>query len=150
MGGYAQWSSKADKPAGKAVGSADKSNLGGTAPGAVVAFIGSKGGGSQARAADNTNVAPGARINPVMHAATVMHVGLADEAPDTRRNVPIHPGLQPGLFRTARDANPIAPRGMENDPTANDGRPLSPDGRHRGESPEIPTQNRMPKGPYVR
>lgn len=103
----------------------DVANLGGTAPGGTVAFMSAKGDPS--------------RLDPIV-AAHMMHYGATDGAPDVSKNVPIHPGLAPGLFRTARHM--VAPDGETNDPTANDGRPLSQDGKHRGESPEVIKQNR--------
>lgn len=106
----------------------DVANEGGTAPGGSVAFMSVKG--------------DPARIDPIV-AAHMMHYSAADGAPDVSKNVPIHPGLTPGLFRTARDNK--APDGMTNDPTANDGRPISADGKHRGQNPEVPTQ---PRGSY--
>lgn len=132
----------------------DLQNLGGTAPGGLVGF---PGGAAQWNtpnaAAHEENSPPGATANPLhKHLADAMryaHQTAADEGPgDGRHNVPIHPGLVPGLFRTAQDANPRAPdgRGIEDDmAVAPDSRPISPDGRHRGELPEIPKQNR---GPY--
>lgn len=106
----------------------DVAALGGTAPGGTIAFMGAKGDPS--------------RLDPIT-AAHMKHYGAADEAPDGSRNVPIHPGLAPGMFKTPR--NHVAPDGqmkVMNDATANDGRPISPDGRHRGDSPEVPKQSR--------
>jgi len=109
----------------------DIANMGGTAPGGTVAFMGAVG-----RSGD---------VDPVT-AAKMQHYGLKDEAPSAKGDAPIHPGLRPGLFRTARDANYQAPDGQVNDPTANDGHPSSPStGYHRGESPEILKQ---PRGGY--
>lgn len=105
----------------------DVANLGGTAPGGTIAFMGSKG-------------AP-PRIDPIA-AAHLMHYSAADGAPDGSGNVPIHPGLVTGQFRTARDANYPAPDGMSADPAHEGGAPIAPDGRHRGESPEVVKQNR--------
>lgn len=123
----------------------DVANEGGTAPGGTVAFMGAASQWSTSNAAVRNNF-PTAQPNASpIKAAKMQHYGLADEAPDGSGNVPIHPGVQPGKFRTASDANPRAPGGMDNDPTANDGRPISPDGRHRGDSPEVPKQTR---GPY--
>jgi len=122
----------------------DLINAGGTAPGATVAFPGAANQWSSSNLAARNNYPTGSpNIDPI-GAWKMMHYGLADEAPDARRNVPIHPGLRPGLYRTASDANPVAPRGTwaRTDAVANDGRPLSPDGRHRGESPEVPKLTR--------
>jgi len=110
----------------------DITNLGGTAPGGVTAFVGGASQWSSSKAAkeaQNPNTPPGA--------VNAMHMTLTDEAPDGSRNVPIHPGLRPGLFRTASDANPVSPDGEA---------PRSPNGKNRGESPEIVTN---PKGGYV-
>lgn len=107
----------------------DIANEGGTAPGGTIAFMSAKGDPS--------------RLDPIT-AAHMQHYGVADGAPDGSGNVPIHPGLVPGLFRTPR--NLTSPDGeaskIQNDATANDGRPISPDGRHRGESPEVPKTSR--------
>ena len=119
-------------------------NMGGTAPGGVTAFVGGAAQWNTSKgASDKTNAPPGS----VVHAAMNMHAGLPDEAPDGSRNVPIHPGIMPGKFRTASDANPRAPdgRGIESNTAVADSGPLAPNGRHRGESPEIMTQ---PRGPY--
>lgn len=72
----------------------DVANMGGTAPGGTIAFMSAKGDPS--------------RIDPIA-AAHMMHYSAADGAPDGSGNVPIHPGLAPGLFRTAR--NNVAPDG---------------------------------------
>ena len=61
--------------------------------------------------------APAANAQKPPGAAKIMHYGLADEAPDGSRNVPIHPGIAPRLYRTASDANPRAPTGTFNDPS---------------------------------
>jgi hypothetical protein len=127
----------------------DRANTGGTAPGGTVAFMGAASQWSTSNSANRNNFPTGSpNIDPVS-AAKMQHYGLADEAPADKGDVPVHPGLQPGLFRTARDANYDAPDGQsfnvsqgENDPTANDGRPASPGGRHRGESPEVLKQSR--------
>ena len=120
----------------------DLANEGGTAPGGTVAFMGAASQWSTSNAANRNNFPTGSpNIDPVS-AAKMQHVGLADEAPAEKGDVPVHPGLAPGLFRTARDANYQAPDGQTNDPTANDGRPASPGGRHRGESPEVLKQTR--------
>ena len=124
----------------------DITNFGGTAPGGLTAFIGGSSQWSTPNALKGMhNIPPGGIINPVMHAAAVMHVGLKDEAPNARGAVPIHPGLAPGLTRTASDANPRSPDGeapVNYSPTETGGHPLAPNGRHRGESPEIPKQSR--------
>src|SRR5208282_3034634 len=101
---------------------------------------------STSNAANRANFPTGQpNVDPIS-AAKMQHVGLADEAPSDKGDVPVHPGLRPGLFRTARDANYKAPDGevptSYNDPTANDGRGTSPDGKHRGESPEVLKQTR--------
>ena len=122
----------------------DLQNLGGTAPGGLVGF---PGGAAQWNtpnaAAHDANSPPGATANPLGDAVRYAHATAHDGAPDVNRNVPIHPGLAPGLFRTASDANPRAPDGRG---ITTQG-PIAPNGRHRGESPEIPTQ---PKGAYSR
>lgn len=118
----------------------DLETEGGTAPGGTVAFMGQAAQWSSSKAA-NSN--PNPAYTGHVRAAKMMHYGLADEAPSAKGDVPVHPGLRPGLFRTARDANYQAPDGESNDPTANDGRPASPStGRHRGESPEVLKQTR--------
>lgn len=119
----------------------DVTNFGGTAPGGQTAFVGGAAQWSSSKGAQIANVPPGGQIDPV-RAGLSMHTGLKDEAPDGSRNVPIHPGLQPGLFRTARDLRSPDGEAPVNDATANDGRPVSPDGKHRGESPEVPKQSR--------
>jgi hypothetical protein len=105
----------------------DIANMGGTAPGGTVAFMSAKGDPS--------------RLDPIV-AAHMQHYGAADGAPDGSRNVPIHPGLQPGLFRTARDANMPNPDGQSADPSHTGGEPIAPSGKHRGESPEVVKQLR--------
>jgi hypothetical protein len=120
----------------------DVANEGGTAPGGTVAFMGAASQWSTSRAASGNNPT-GSNFDPVT-AAKMQHVGLADEAPGAKGDVPVHPGIMPGKFRTANDANPNAPDGevpaahstginskIKNDPTANDGRGF------RGESPEV-------------
>jgi hypothetical protein len=120
----------------------DLQNEGGTAPGGTVAFMGAASQWSTSNAANRNNFPTGSpNIDPVT-AARMQHYGLKDEAPSDKGDVPVHPGLAPGLFRTARDANYQAPDGQANDPTANDGRPSSPGGKHRGESPEVLKQTR--------
>src|ERR1700676_394794 len=121
-------------------------STGGTAPGGTVAFIGAASQWSTSNAANRNNFPRGQSNADPVGAAKMMHYGLADEAPAAKGDAPIHPGLNPGLFRTARDANYQAPDGEANDPTANDGRPVSPStGYNRGESPEVLKQTR---GPY--
>lgn len=105
----------------------DIANMGGTAPGGTVAFMSAKGDPSG--------------LDPIT-AAHMQHYGAADGAPDGSRNVPIHPGFTPGLFRTARDANMPNPDGMSADPAHTGGGPIAPDGLHRGESPEVIKSNR--------
>lgn len=117
-------------------------STGGTAPGGTVAFTGAAAQWSTSNAANRNNFPTGQpNIDPIS-AAKMQHYGLKDEAPSAKGDVPVHPGLAPGLFRTARDANYQAPDGQMNDPTANDGRPSSPGGVHRGESPEVLKQSR--------
>lgn len=150
LGGRDAFSPGATSIRGKQVQqSKDITNLGGTAPGGSRAFV-----GDSAQRTSNTGYGGGdGSVSQVKHAAAMMHGGLADEAPDGRGNVPIHPGLRTGLYRTASDANPNVPDGQRpgtqqyNDAEANDGTsPRSPDNRNRGESPEI---QKNPRGPYV-
>ena len=89
----------------------DITNLGGTAPGGQTAFIGGAAQWSSSKGAQLANVPPGGQVDPV-RAGLSMHVGLKDEAPDGSRNVPIHPGLMPGKFRMASNANPRSPNGQ--------------------------------------
>jgi hypothetical protein len=89
----------------------DVTNFGGTAPGGQTAFVGGNSQWSSSKGAQIANIPPGGQIDPV-RASLSMHAGLEDEAPDGSRNVPIHPGLQPGLFRTASDANPRSSDGQ--------------------------------------
>lgn len=131
----------------------DLQNEGGTAPGGTVAFVGAASQWATSNAANRANFPTGQpNVDPIS-AAKMQHVGLADEAPAEKGDVPVHPGLAPGQFRTARDANYNAPDGETptsftplNDPTANDGRSISGGsvlkGRHRGESPEVLKQTR--------
>lgn len=129
----------------------DLANEGGTAPGGIVAFEGAASQWSTSAAANRNNFpTPEGQDSKTLKAA-LQHSSenAVDGAPDVSGNVPIHPGLRPGLFRTARDANYPAPDGKnfnigqgKNDPTANDGHPSSPGGRHRGESPEVLKQTR--------
>lgn len=91
----------------------DVANLGGTAPGGLVGFPGGAAQWNTPNAARrDPNSPPGATANPLHGALAYSHATAADGAPDGSGNVPIHPGLQPGLFRTASDANPVAPDGM--------------------------------------
>lgn len=132
----------------------DLPNTGGTAPGGTVAFMGAASQWSSSNAAARNNFPTGApNIDPV-GAAKMQHYGLADESPAEKGDVPIHPGLQPGLFRTARDANYTSPDGKSEAPSQTNlnysaaetgGHPQTPDGKHRGESPEI---EKNPRGAY--
>lgn len=127
----------------------DLATTGGTAPGGTVAFTGAAAQWSTSNAANRNNFPTGQpNIDPIS-AARMQHYGLKDESPAEKGDVPVHPGLAPGLFRTARDANYNAPDGKQfnmgqgqNDPTVADGRPSSPAGKHRGESPEVLKQTR--------
>lgn len=125
----------------------DIANLGGTAPGGTVAFMGAASQWATSNAANRSNFPTPA--DPIVRAAGSMHDGAADGPPDAygRGNVPIHPGFAPRLVRTGRDANYASPDGMapSNSGVANDGHPSSPGGKHRGESPEILKQ---PRGAY--
>lgn len=124
----------------------DLVNEGGTAPGGTVPFMGAASQWSASNAANRNNFPQGApNIDPV-GAAKMMHYGLADESPAEKGDVPIHPGLAPGQFRTARDANYDAPDGETNvNPSETGGHPLAPNGRSRGESPEI---EKLTRGAY--
>ena len=120
----------------------DRASTGGTAPGGTVAFMGAASQWSTSNAASRNNFPKGSpNIDPVS-AAKMQHVGLKDEAPAEKGDVPVHPGLAPGQFRTARDANYDAPDGQTYSPSETGGKPLSASGRHRGESPEIEKQTR--------
>lgn len=120
----------------------DRANEGGTAPGGTVAFMGAASQWSASNSANRNNFPTGSpNIDPVS-AAKMQHYGLADEAPAEKGDVPVHPGLAPGQFRTARDANYDAPDGETYSPGETGGKPLSANGRHRGESPEIENQTR--------
>lgn len=124
---------------------ADLENEGGSAPGGVVAFPEASHQWSASNSANRNNFPTGSpNIDPVS-AAKMQHYGLADEAPAEKGDVPVHPGLAPGQFRTARDANYDAPDGMTYAPGETGGKPLTANGRHRGESPEIENQ---PRGAY--
>lgn len=123
----------------------DLQNEGGTAPGGTVAFIGAASQWSSSNAANRNNFPTGQpNVDPIS-AAKMQHVGLADDAPSAKGDVPVHPGLAPGQFRTARDANYDAPDGMTYSPSETGGHPLAPNGRSRGQSPLIPNQ---PRGSY--
>lgn len=123
----------------------DRANEGGTAPGGTVAFMGAASQWSTSNAANRNNFPTGSpNIDPVS-AAKMQHYGLKDESPAEKGDVPVHPGLAPGQFRTARDANYDAPDGMTYSPSETGGKPLAASGRHRGESPEIENQ---PRGSY--
>jgi hypothetical protein len=104
----------------------DLQNEGGTAPGGTVAFMGAASQWSTSDPTRQPNVDP-------VGAAKMQHYGLKDEAPAAKGDVPVHPGLQPGLFRTARDANYQAPDGET---------PAASGGLYRGESPEVLKQSR--------
>jgi len=126
----------------------DIANMGATAPGGSRAFMGASSQWATSNSAKGAQFPSGSNVDPVS-AAKMQHVGLEDESPAEKGDVPVHPGLRPGLFRTARDANYKAPDGQVptsftpfNDATTNDGRVASPDGRHRGESPLILKQSR--------
>ena len=123
----------------------DVANEGGTAPGGTVAFMGAASQWSTSNAANRNNFPTGSpNIDPVS-AAKMQHYGLNDESPAEKGDVPVHPGLAPGQFRTARDANYDAPDGQTFSPSETGGHPLAPDGRSRGQSPEIENQ---PRGGY--
>ena len=123
----------------------DRANEGGTAPGGTVAFMGAASQWSTSNAASRNNFPTGSpNIDPVS-AAKMQHYGLKDEAPAEKGDVPVHPGLAPGQFRTARDANYDAPDGETYSPSETGGKPLTANGRHRGESPLIP---KNPRGAY--
>jgi hypothetical protein len=97
---------------------------------------------STSNAASRNNFPTGSpNIDPVS-AAKMQHYGLKDEAPAEKGDVPVHPGLAPGQFRTARDANYDAPDGKTYSPSETGGKPLAANGRHRGESPLIPKNSR--------
>jgi hypothetical protein len=120
----------------------DRANEGGTAPGGTVAFMGAASQWSSSNAASRNNFPTGSpNIDPVS-AAKMQHYGLKDESPAEKGDVPVHPGLAPGQFRTARDANYDAPDGMTYSPSETGGKPLAANGRHRGESPLIENQTR--------
>ena len=120
----------------------DRANEGGTAPGGTVAFMGAASQWSTSNAASRNNFPTGSpNIDPVS-AAKMQHYGLKDEAPAEKGDVPVHPGLAPGQFRTARDANYDAPDGETYSPSETGGKPLAANGRHRGESPLIPKNSR--------
>jgi hypothetical protein len=125
----------------------DLPNTGGTAPGGVVAFMGQASQWSESDAASHRN-GP-VSVDPAMKEMALHAAGQSkDVGPEEKGDVPVHPGLAPGLFRTARDANYDAPDGETNTNTraAETGsHPLSPDGKYRGESPEI---EKNPRGSY--
>lgn len=131
----------------------DLPNTGGTAPGGIVGFMGQASQWSESNAASHRN-GP-VSIDPAMKQMALHAAGQStDVGPEEKGDVPIHPGLVPGLFRTARDANYISPDGKTEAPTETNlnysaaetgGHPLSPDGKSRGESPEI---EKNPRGAY--
>lgn len=125
----------------------DVANEGGTAPGGTVAFMGAASQWSTSNAASSNNFPNGEpNVDPVT-AAKMQHVGLADESPAEKGDVPIHPGFTPGQYRTGQDANPQAPDGQTRtfSPTETGGKPITANGLHRGESPLIP---KNPRGAY--
>ena len=121
----------------------DLATTGGTAPGGIVAFPASAKQWATSNAANRNNYPKGEpNVDPI-GAAKMMHVGLKDESPAEKGDVPVHPGFAPGLYRTATDANYEAPDGQTNlSPNETGGHPLSPSGKYRGESPEIEKQTR--------
>ena len=124
----------------------DYANEGGTAPGGTVAFMGAASQWGTSDAASRSNSPTGyPNISPMQAAAHMSRLAsgqAVDESPAEKGDVPVHPGLAPGQFRTARDANYDAPDGMTYSPTETGGQPLAADGRHRGESPLIPKNSR--------
>jgi len=131
----------------------DLPNTGGTAPGGIVAFMGQASQWSESNAAAHRN-GP-VDINVAAKQMALHAKGQSqDVGPEEKGDVPIHPGLKPGLFRTARDANYISPDGKAEAPSQTNlnfsaaetgGHPLSPDGKSRGESPE---REKNPRGAY--
>ena len=132
---------------------ADLPNTGGTAPGGIVAFMGQASQWSMSDAASHRNGPVG--VDAAMKQMSLHAKGQSqDVGPEEKGDVPVHPGLAPRLFRTARDANYISPDGKSEAPTQTNlnysaaetgGHPLSPTGRHRGESPE---REKNPRGAY--
>lgn len=125
----------------------DLSNEGGTAPGGVVAFMGAGSQWANSNAANRNNSPAAAGVVTPEQAAGHMAKFAAgqavDEAPAEKGDVPVHPGLAPGQFRTARDANYDAPDGETNlSASETGGHPLSPSGKFRGQTPEIEKQTR--------
>ena len=146
----------------------DLINEGGSAPGGTAAFPEAAHQWSTSNAANRNNYPSGSPNIDPMSAWKMAHYGLKDESPAEKGDVPVHPGLAPRLFRTARDANYDSPDGRTpgsyreqsgqrdtdyqvpkspsndgpNNAIANDGHMASPDGRHRGQSPEVLKQSR--------
>lgn len=133
----------------------DLPNTGGTAPGGTVAFMGAASQWSSSNAASRNNFpTPATPADAAAHMAARARGQSVDVTPAEKGDVPVHPGLQPGLFRTARDANYVSPDGKAEAPSQTNlnfsaaetgGHPLSPDGKNRGESPEI---EKNPRGAY--
>jgi len=128
----------------------DLASTGGTAPGGTVAFMGAASQWSNSDGAAETASPQEAVAHMALHAKGQSK----DVGPAEKGDVPVHPGLQPGLFRTARDANYVSPDGQTEAPSQTNtnysaaqtgGHPLSPDGKSRGESPEI---EKNPRGAY--
>jgi hypothetical protein len=132
----------------------DLANEGGTAPGGIVAFTGAASQWSTSNEAARNNFPTGEpNVDPVS-AWKIGARGAPDEAPTEKGDVSVHPGLQTGLFRTARDANYTSPDGEAEAPSQTNtnysafetgGHPLTPNGKSRGQSPEI---EKNPRGAY--
>ena len=128
----------------------DLANEGGTAPGGTVAFMGAASQWSSSKSATSNNEPT--PVDAAGHMANRAAGQAVDVSPAEKGDVPVHPGLRPGLFRTARDANYVSPDGQTEAPAQTNlnaaevgGHPLSPDGKSRGESPEI---EKNPRGAY--
>lgn len=132
---------------------ADPTVTGGTAPGGIVAFMGAASQWANSNSASRNNFPEAGHNSDPISAAKMQHDFLPDEAPEEKGNVAINPGLVPSASRrVGQDANYNAPDGKQmnvsqgkNDPTANDSRPRSPNGRSRGQSPLVP---KNPRGAY--